>query len=180
MRGTLLMAARTQLRLSGLFEAYDRGLTAEARQQLEGVMAGTWTPIALAHAHFAAVDALELSEAAILENQRAGATKLHEVFLSTAFRLVRESGLTPWTGMPALAKVWERMFDGGAVGVQQVGPKDARLHIVAHPLLRYRYHRIGMRAHAEKVLGLCTVRVFVHEVAREASADALTLLARWV
>jgi hypothetical protein len=64
--------------------------------------------------------------------------------------------------------------------VQRAGPKDARLRFEAHPLLRYRYHGIGIRAHVEKVISLCAQRVYVTEIRSERTDDAMTLLARWV
>jgi hypothetical protein len=179
-RGTLLVSSRAQLRRAGLFEAYRCHLSESARTTLDGSIAASWIPIDIAHAHFAAVDALDLLESDILAFTRLAGEQQHHVFLSTALRLVRATGLTPWTALPAFSKIWDRVFEGGALGIQQTGPKDARVIVAAHPLLRHRCHRIGARSHIELALSFCAKHAYVREAAYDRRNETMTLTARWL
>jgi hypothetical protein len=182
-RGTLLVTSRTLMRDGGYFDKYSRNLSPSDRERLDAVVPASWISLDLAHAHFEAADLLELPEVVIVTLARGVSERLHQVFLATAFRLVREAGLTPWNGIPTFAKLWARLFDGGALGVEQLGPKDGRLYFAAQPLLRHRYFRIGLRTHVERVFSLCAQHVHMSEVrgSRPQDAlDAMTLLARWV
>ena len=179
-RGALLVASRAQLREAGLFAAYVEHLPEAARRELDGVIAASWVPLETAHAHYRAADALGLAEPAIVSCTRGSGEKVHQVFLATTFRLVRTAGLTPWTAAPAASRIWERVFDGGGIGLQKLGPKEGRLVIVAHSLLRHRYHRVGLRAHTELALGLCCLRGYVRETAHDPETGSMTLLLRWV
>jgi len=179
-RGTLLVSSRAQLRRAGLFEAYRCHLSESARTTLDGSIAASWIPIDIAHAHFAAVDALDLLESDILAFTRLAGEQQHHVFLSTALRLVRATGLTPWTALPAFSKIWDRVFEGGALGVQQTGPKDARVVVASHPLVRHRYHRLGLRAHIELMLSFCAERAYVREAEYHPNSGTMAVVARWV
>ena len=179
-RGTLLAASRTQLRQAGLFEAYNRHLSDAARRDLDGAIAASWIPIDVAHAHFAAADALDLPQSDILAFTRAAGERLHQVVLSTALRLARTAGLTPWTALPVFGKIWDRVFEGGALGVQQTGPKDARVVVASHPLVRHRYHRLGLRAHIELMLSFCAERAYVRETEYHPNSGTMAVVARWV
>jgi hypothetical protein len=179
-RSTLLIASRTQLRLAGLFDTYSQHLPEDARRELESVIAASWLPVDLAHAHYAAADALDLPEEDIVALTRPTGEKLHQMFFTTAMRLARTAGLTPWTGLPVCLKILDRLFEGSGGGLQQLGPKEARAVILAQPLVRHRYFRTGLVTHLDLVLGLCCQRGFIRVTSVDAGKGMMTLLLRWV
>jgi len=179
-RGTLLAASRAQLRAAGLFDAYADHLSKSVRQELDAFVAASWLPMELAHAHFSAIGALDLDPATIAASTAPVAERLHRVFVSTAFQLLKAGGLTPWAILPTAVKVWDRLFLGGAIGVQQIGPKDGRVVIAGSSLVRHTYHRIGLRMHVQFVVGLASERAHVREVSCDPDLGTLTLLCRWV
>jgi len=179
-RSTLLIASRTQLRLAGVFDAYTQHLPAFAREALDGVIAASWVPVELAHAHYAAADALDLPEEEIVALTRPSGEKLHQMFFTTAFRLARTAGLTPWTGLPVCLKILDRLFEGSGGALQQLGPKEARGVILAQPLIRHRYFRTGLVTHLDLVLGLCCHRGFIRITSVDTAKGTMALLLRWV
>jgi hypothetical protein len=180
-RGTLLAASRDQLRAAGRFAAYERLLSPSVRAELDAVMGGTWFPIELAHEHYAAVDRLGISEAETIRLTEDVSRKLSGAFMQTMASMLRTGGLTPWDVVPFYDKVWSRLFIGGAFGVAKVGPKDARVIVVGHPLIKYRYQRIGLSRHL--VIGvefLVAKRAYVRELLIDPVAGRAEFLLQWV
>jgi hypothetical protein len=180
-RGTLLAASREQLRAAGHFARYESFLPPQSRPELDAALAGTWLPIDLAHDHYAAVDHLGLTEPEIREMTEEVSRKLSGAFMQTMSSTLRTSGLTPWDVVPFYDKVWRRLFVGGAFGIAKVGPKDARFVIVGHPLVKHRYHRIGLSRHL--VIGvqfLVAKRAYVRELRLDVSAGRSDFLLQWV
>jgi hypothetical protein len=179
-RGTLLVTSRTQIRAFERYDDYERALRPETRQYLDGLIASSWVPIAIVHEHLSAIDSLGLSEDVILHGATGVATKLHGIFLSTFVKTVRASGMGPLAGAPVIAKIWARIFEGGAIGLQQVGPKDSRLTIRGNALLRHRYHRIAIRNHYKMGIEVFTRLAYVREEACDPARGSLDLAASWV
>jgi hypothetical protein len=179
-RGTYILASRDRVRATGRFDEYDAALSNAERARMAEVLPACWVPMDLAHAHFRAVDALHIGEAAVLDGARSVAEKLNGVFLGTLVKTARLAGFTPWAGFTMASKLWHRIFDGGAVGVQEAGPKDARIVLVGNELFRHPYHRVAVRGHIRE-----TTQVLVGSAhAREESCDLergeLRLLVSWV
>lgn len=176
-RGSLLVASREQLRAGGFFEAYAAALAPAQREALGEVIAASWIAIGLAHAHFEAIDSLGVDPAAVERNTRAVANKLNGVFLATA---VRVAGVTPWSGARILPAAWKRVFRGGAIGLQRVGPKEGTVVASGNPLMKHRYHRSGFRVHVQRGLELFSRRSFVRELSYESDWHELSLRLQWV
>jgi hypothetical protein len=106
------------------YEAYEAGLSPASRAALRQVIAASWNPIELAHDHFGAIERLGLDTALVEANTGAVASKLHGALVATLARAARISGVTPLAALRMLAQFWHRLFDGGAIGLSQRGPKD--------------------------------------------------------
>jgi hypothetical protein len=180
LRGSLVVSGRGHLRATGAFGAYEANLSSDARAELEGVIAASWLPIRLAHAHFEALDRVGLDESTIVQNTNATATKLHGVFLTTAVKALGGAGATPEFVLAMADKLWVRLFQGGAVGVQKAGPKDARVVILGDPLVRYRYHRVGFRVHIAMALRHFTHQSYVREESSDLDRATISFLLQWV
>jgi hypothetical protein len=179
MRGTVMINERAQLRAAGHFDLYAGRLSEPDRASLAAVVGQFWVPIDLVHAHFEAVDALNIPDADAYALSRTAGQKLHNVFVALGASFLQATGMNPWTAMPVFAKAWDRNFQGGAMGVQQMGPKEAHIVITSHPLIRHRFHRIGLRAHAAIYIELLATGADVSELSADADAGTMTLAARW-
>lgn len=180
MRARVLLATRAQLRTVGLTPTYQSALSPEARGALDALVASDWVPLELVHAHCAALDALELDEAAFRELFARSAEVLHKAPLAMALRLMREVGLTPWSLMHRLAPAWGQCFRGGATSVRRTGPKDAQLVFRADPLVRHRCHRVSLRMSIDLALKLLSPAVVVRELRDERGRESMVFQARWV
>jgi hypothetical protein len=178
-RGTLIATSREQLKVAGVFASYCEKLTPEAHSVLSQVIAASWVPVALAHAHFAAIDRLGLDVATIEANTSLVASKLNGVFLGTVAQAARAAGVTPWAGIRVVTATWRRVFKGGALAIQRVGPKEANLVSVGNSLLVHRYHRVGFRMHVTGAVQIFSARPFVREVSYEPATQWLSLRLQW-
>jgi hypothetical protein len=179
-RGTLIVTSRAQIRTFGRYDEYERALPPDSRQHLDAVIASSWVPVDLVHDHLGAIDSLGLSEDVILNGAMGVAEKLHGIFLSTFVKTVRASGMGPLAGAPVIAKIWARIFEGGAIGLQQTGPKDSRLAIRGNVLLKHRYHRIAIRNHYKMGIQVFTRVAHIREDACDPARGLLDLAASWV
>lgn len=179
-RGTLIVTSREQLKLAGPFDAYRNQLEPAADRALSEVIAASWVPVGLAHAHFAALDRLELDVATIESNTEAVASRLNGVFLGTVTQAARAAGVTPWASLRIVSAMWGRVFRGGALGVQRVAPKESHVIGVGNPLFAYRYHRVGFRMHVTRALQAFSSRAFVREIAYQPATHSLSLRLQWV
>ena len=56
-------------------------------------------------------------------------------------RKARSVGLTPWVLLGQFPRLWERLMQGGAVGLTKVGPKDCSVDVRCLGLNDYAYFR---------------------------------------
>jgi hypothetical protein len=179
-RGALIVASREQLKAIGYFDAYVAGLSPESHAALDELIAASWVPIELAHAHFQAIERLGIDTATVEANTRAVATRLQGIFLSTVVKAARGSGATPLSAVRVLRVLWGRVFTGGAIGVKQTGPKEGVIVVSGNPLLAYRYHRTGVRMHVASAAELFSTRAYVREHSYKADTYELALRVQWV
>jgi hypothetical protein len=180
-RGTLLVASRTQIRSSGRFDAYERLLASSTRRSLEEVVPASWLPIDLAVEHWDAIDRLDIPEAEVLELTSAAARQTQGVLLSTLSKMAQTGGLTLWSAVPLSGRVWERMFVGGALAVAREGPKDAVVVVAGHPLIRSRYHRLGIGQHLTNAVHFVVgKRAYVRQRHADPEGGRAEFLVLWV
>jgi len=74
-RGSLLVASREQLRAGGVFDAYAAALAPAEREALGQVIAASWIPITLAHAHFEAIDSIGVDPAGLRSDSELSAAR---------------------------------------------------------------------------------------------------------
>lgn len=151
-RSTWLTASLDGLKAKGHYARYIELLPARFHDPILHSIAGVWLPIDIAVAHYAACDALGLTQAEQLDMGREVLTRLKKTIFSLAFRAARDIGVTPWTMLKLLPGQFEREVRGGACGVFRLGPKDARIELIGFPLSSSPYTRAGLRGLAH---GLC-------------------------
>jgi hypothetical protein len=180
-KGMLFVTSRQQLRAAGVFARYEEQLAPRVREELVEITSSAWVPIEKAHAHFAAVDAIALSDADVLKMNDSLAKKIHGVFLSAVAKTIRSSGISPWSVVPIAARIWPKFFRGGAIAVRQEGPKDARVVVSGNPLVKYRYHRVGWGAHLATVVRMVVAKpVYTRVMHLDEKEGRLDYLLQWV
>lgn len=163
-RSTLVASSLQALRERNLLDAYASRLPQEHREPILQSVAGSWLAIEAGVAHYRAMDDLGLMPTEIHEMGRAVAVKVQGTFLSTLAKLATTTGVTPWTPLEQLERIWGRVFLGGAVGVLRRGPKEAHCEIVGLPLLDVPYFRIALRGLIGGGLQLFASKAYVTEV----------------
>jgi len=184
-RSTWLTTSVRSLRERNLLDAYLSHLPKEHHESVLQAVVGVWLPVEVAMAHYQACDALGLAEKDILAIGAEASDRAQRTTLGTATRLAAGMGVTPWTLLSQLQRLWERIWIGGAVGVFALGPipaprgKDARVEIVGWPCARIPYCRIAMRGVFFGMTELFCRKAFVHEIADGCSASTLAYLVQW-
>jgi hypothetical protein len=165
-RSTLLVASLHSLRERGRFEEYVRRLEQDWRNVPDLAIPGVWLPVEAGMAHYRACDALGFTVAEQLEMGRAVGDVVHGTFLGTMIRGAKNVGMTPWVALGQARRLYDRLFDGGAVAVTRVGPKDARMEIVRNALVEIPYFRNAMRGLWQVAVEFFCTKAYVTETGR--------------
>jgi hypothetical protein len=140
-RSTLIQSSLNTLRRRGHFERYLELVDPLHKASLLETLAPEWLKVELAHAHYAACDALELSAHELLEIGEDVGDRIQGAFIGTLVRRARAVGLTPWVMIPQFGRLRERLLQGGSMQVSKVGPKDITVDMRVLPLCEYAYFR---------------------------------------
>jgi hypothetical protein len=178
-RSGLLCSSLQACRARGIEADYLAKLPREHHARVLSLTAAEWIDPELAFIHYTALDAMNMNEQMIEENGVNVAQHLQRGFLSVALRLAVESGVTPWSVLERYQKLWERYFDGSAIGVWKTGPKDARAEVVSFPLARMRYIQIGVGGIMRGVLELVCRRAYVQRLPNLWSPTTLAYRISW-
>lgn len=137
----VLQSSLTNLEAAGHLERYTRHAPTGLIDEIRGGLASAWTPIALAHAHYKACDALTLSTEELAQlGQRVG-DKLQSTALVTTAKKARDEDYDIWTAAGALHRMWGRMYQGGSVQVAKLGAKEKLIELRGFTLMCYRHYR---------------------------------------
>ncbi|MGO8994793.1 MAG: hypothetical protein ACLQVI_15865 [Polyangiaceae bacterium] len=163
-RSTMLTSSVASLRARGLFDAYRANLDPADRDELPATVAGFWLPIAKGIAHYEACDRLRLPAGDLVEIGANVGARSTQSALSLATRLAAGSGVTPWTILTQSQRLWDRAFKGAGLGVFKLGPKEARVELVAWPLARIEYNRVSFRGILRAIFQPFCTQMYVNEV----------------
>jgi hypothetical protein len=144
-RSTLIGSSVLSLRSHGLEERYLAALPPEHRDAVLYTPAGVWVPVASAEAHYSACDKLALPTQDILAIGSEVAKTTQKSVLAGILRLAKEAGTTPWALYAGCGKYWSRMFQGSAIAIFKLGPKEARFEVASCSLAGSSYWRHGLR-----------------------------------
>ena len=179
-RSTILVASLDNLRARGSYEKYVQLLAPEHRATLVDAIVGTWIPIEVAAAPYAAGARRNLSVDEQLAMGKRALERIGMSMVGTAMRMAKQSGATPWTFIPHLQRFWRRGYDGGAVGAWRVGPKDARFELANVPLCDSPFFRTVLRGWVTAIIAMFSDQTHVREAPVPPSSHRLTFLAQWV
>ena len=179
-RSTLLASSLQAVRERSLVDAYTRALPKRYHDQVLHTLAPVWLPIDAAMAHSRAMDSLRLPEDQVLMIGRSVGDRLQGTFLGTLARGARHAGVTPWSLAVKVERVWSRVFEGGAIGVVKLGPKDGLISIRGLPLLSVDYFRIGWRGVIGAGVEAVARRCYVREAKHSLSPGGIDFVVSWV
>ncbi len=117
-----------------------------------------------------------------LQNGRSTLDKTRATIAGTVTRMATASGMTPWNVFPHYQRFWSRGFDGGAVSVARLGPKEARLALVACGLAESAYFRNALRGIVLAATELFCRKAYIAEAEAPASRVPASVVYRvqWV
>lgn len=178
-RSTWVVSSIQSLKARGHFDKYSKLLGTTHRDAILLAVAGMWLPIAVARAHYEACDALGLPRSEQVEMGLAVGERAQGTLLRTATRVVTGSGVTPWTVVPQLQRLWERGADGGGTSVLKVGPKEAIVETIGCELFDVPYFR---HAYAGVILGIVKLlckRAYAHDETAPLAQGECALRLQW-
>ena len=179
-RGQTIASSMKTLHKRDLFDAYRGNLTPTDREQLLGLTASTWAPLALADAHYRACDRLALDRTTLESIGADAGLALNETAVSVLIKLSKEAGATPWTVLTRGNKLMHRSWEGSTVGVFKLGPKEARFEWIGQPLAVIPYVRVAFCGFLRSVLELFATRVFVKDIPACCTRTTLGYRCSWV
>lgn len=165
-RSTLVSSSLQAVRNRGLNDQYFAVLNPALHDEMRTMVAGTWVPIDIAREHYLAMDAIILSQDDRIGIGREVADKVQGSLLGTLARLATGAGVTPWAGLGAMHRLWDRIFQGGGVSVIKNGPKDAELHLAQFSLMDIGYFNGAFRGVAAAGLELFCRKAFISNLPR--------------
>jgi hypothetical protein len=177
-RSTLLLSSLSGLRSRGLFDRYLALLPSEVHEPILGAVAGTWVDVQIAAAHYRACDALSLS---VQEQVAMGANvgdAVNGTVMRTIFQVARTAGVTPWAVLKHYTKLWDRLFEGGDVEVDKLGPKEALVQMYGLPLFAIPYIRVAVRGMHQTAFTLFCTKCYMTD--RGSTATSHAYRAAWV
>jgi hypothetical protein len=179
-RSTWLSSSLRALRERGHLDAYLAKLPEAYHALVLAPVVGVWLPDEVAVAHYRACDALNLPPAEAFAIGYDVARHAQQTLLSTAATLAKAAGVTPWTLLSQMQKLWTRIWNGGDLTVLSLGPKEARLEIVGWTSARIPYCRIAMRGVLQGMLDMFCRRGYVTEWRPGCSDTSLAYRIAWV
>jgi hypothetical protein len=179
-RTTLLVSSLQSLRKRGSFADYMELLPPEHHAAVSSMIAGQWVPIEVGLAHYQACQGLAISRPEVVAIGRAVGDSIHGTFLATMVRMAGQVGVTPWTGLSFVERLFRRLFKGGGgSSVIKQGPKDALVVFAGMPVARVPYYRVAMTGVFEAGLDLFCRKSYVSDVPDEATATTAVVHAAW-
>lgn len=163
-RSTWLLSSLQALRDRGHIDNYFNALPTEHHETIRSMVAGVWTPLETARAHYLACEALQLGVQEQVALGRAVSDKAQGTMLGHVVRMAKAAGVTPWTVLPQYGRLFQRGVDGGGIAVFKLGPKEVRIEIVQCELFDIPYFRTAFRGVLQGIAGLFCRTSFIHDV----------------
>jgi len=182
-RSTLLAGSVQTLRAKGYFERYRAALPTDVHPQILDAVAGSWMPIEIGMAHYAACDAIGLTPNEQFNNGREVSARVQNTMLGLLARTAKTiGGVTPWAGLEQFQRMWDRVMSGGSGAVYRTGPKEARVESHGNPLVKWAYFRNSWRGMFACAGELFCEKLYVADVspAGAASHGHFVMRVAWV
>jgi len=157
------MSSYATVRELGHADAYLARLPARYHPMILEAVVGTWVPIEVGVAHYTACDTLALSPDEQIAMGRRVGDRIQGTILGTVVRMAKEAGVTPLTVLPHWQRFWNRVFDGGGLYANRLGPKEVEMGMRGVVLADCAYFRIAVRGLMAGLLDLFCRKSYVRE-----------------
>jgi hypothetical protein len=145
-RSTLIASSVRALKEHGLFEQYVKLLPAPVHDIILGSLAGAWLDIEVATEHYRTLDALQLTASQQFAVAASVTNSVQRYLVGGVGNLPSRAGATPWDALRHAQRTWDRVFTGGDVSIDKVGPNEIIRSILGQPLCAIQYYRNTTRA----------------------------------
>ena len=179
-RGQWIAASLRAVRERGLSARYFEHLPREHHQTIESMTVSQWLPAQVVVAHYAALDALQLTDEDIEAMGSSVVIRGHGKAIEVALKLMPLQVVNVFSFVARTETLWDRAFDGGAPAIYKLGPKEARFDVHGLPFAHLRYPRIAIRGVIAGVMRLLVRTVYVHDVTRSRRPPVLSYRVQWV
>ena len=177
-RGSLLASAVERLKVFGHYERYVALLSPALREKVVFSLAMSWLPVDLLVQHCQVCDELMLTDVELQELGGQTASSMTRVMLGS---MARNVGMTPWLALGSAGRVYDRIYEGGAVSVTRLGPKDLRLEQVGNPLAQSRYFRLTARGFYKSLCEMFCKKAYVKPArGTDSGRDSYAFAISWV
>jgi hypothetical protein len=178
-RSTWLSSSFNALRERNYFNRYYELLPEPHRAPILESVAGVWLPMEVGISHYRACDALGLSKREAWEIGVEVTRRVHGTSLDLAIRLAKQAGVTPWSVLGQLPRMWDRIWRGGGVAIYQRGPKEAILEAIQWSVAGIPYVRYTMPAVVHGVVEMFCAKAYVTEVRDLVSPTSVGFRLQW-
>ena len=178
-RSTIIAASIQSLRRGDAYDAYVKALDPSVVDTCVHAIAGVWLPIEVATKHYQAIDALHLPERDASRMGEEVSKQVQAILLGTVAKLARTAGVTPWTALAQMQRLWDRGFIGGDIAVFKSGPKDAHVETIGVTLVQIPYFRTAFRAYLLAMCQLFSGTCIVKEAPRSYSPRTISFHVAW-
>jgi hypothetical protein len=178
-RSTVLISSMRGLRAHGRFDDYVAALAPPHRDAMLSITAGRWFPIDVALAHYTACDRLEIDLATLEKVGFESGRYINQNVLKVLLRLSRDAGMSPWSALGQTNRLVARLWQGSAVEVRKLGPKEARLEWVGQPCAQSPYFATAFASFVEGIVTLFCQRAYVRLLGRLGDEETLFYRVQW-
>jgi hypothetical protein len=180
-RSTLVISSLATLGERGLTRRYFDALVPEARDGIRGAIAGVWLPADLVIAHYRACDTLGLPLSDQLDIGRAVGAKIRGTLLGTLVGLARDgAGVSPWTFLSRLDRLYDRLVQGGGLCVERPAPKDAVVEVYNVQLFAIPYFATAWRGVIQGMCELFCEKAYVRNGLLTRASTKMRYVVSWV
>jgi hypothetical protein len=176
-RGFVFSSGQKWLAERDLLERHRSFLPANLRERV--VNASDWVPLDDALTIYDACDRLQLATEDQIELGRIVSRANNGIFLRTVANLAGKLGLSPWTALRSIDRVWQRNNRGGAVAVYKLGERVARLEFWQVPLARSPFFVTSMRGALDAGIESFCRRAIITDVPELWSPDGFAVRLAW-
>ena len=164
-RGSLLLSSVQALRAAGLFDLYAAHLTPAAEAAIFSFPASHWHSMLVALDHYTACEALNLTMAQQVDLGYQVSTRVQGTFVALLLRTARRLGVSPWTVLDNVEKIWDRVLTGGGgARVRRISDHSAHCKLAGLPIVDIPYLRNAWRGAFIAALEPFCTRVLVTEI----------------
>ncbi len=178
-RGFVFLSGQKWMAERGLLERHQALLPASLRDRLGTATATDWIALDDALALYRACDALQLTTDQQIELGRTVSRANNGIVIRTMANLAGRMGMSPWTALRSIDRVWQRNNRGGGIAVYKLGERVARLEFWQVPLAQSPFFVTSMRGAIAIGLEDFCERMLVNELPDLLTPDTFALRLMW-